>query len=421
MWGRGLALAAVSLALAGVASAHLSLGPEEFVESGGVDIDVVGYSVPCLVDWNDDDLPDLLVGDGLAAGRVRVYLNVGTETAPSFDGYFYAQADTGDLTEPGSGCLAIFPRVVYWDADGKKDMITGRSDGRVRLFTNIASDDAPAFDAGVFLQVGAPGSKVDIDVGYRATPVVVDWNSDGRKDLVVGERYGKIYVFLNEGTDDAPDFLTSLLVQEDGVDLVVPTQRSSPHIEDFDHDGKKDIVTGNTEGQILCYNNVGTDQAPVFSGYTPVEADGVPIDLGGTSRSRPFVCEWNHDGFRDLLIGYGDGLVRIYTGVEHYHDAGAPEDAPGRAVALLAPHPNPSSGRAVLAFDLPWGQAVRIDVHDVSGRRVATAVDRWYEPGRHEVTWSGLDDRGRRLPSGVYLIRLEALEGSDERKIVLMR
>ena len=47
------------------------------------------------------------------------------------------------------------------------------------------SDDAPVFDAGSFLQVGPPGSKVDIDIGSRATPVVVDWNDDGLLDLVL--------------------------------------------------------------------------------------------------------------------------------------------------------------------------------------------------------------------------------------------
>lgn len=418
---RGVALATLSLLLVATAGAHLRLGAEEYVESGGVDIDVPGYSVPSTADWNDDGLPDLIVGEGGAAGKVRVYANTGTQGAPAFDGYAYAQAGTTDLVEPGAGCLGVFPRVVYWDSDGKKDLITGRSDGMIRLFTNTASDAAPVFDDGAFLQVGAPGSKINIDIGSRATPIVVDWNEDGRKDLVIGGLSGKLLVFLNEGTDTEPDFLTYFAVQDSVGDLVVPSQRSSPHVLDFDHDGKKDIISGNTNGQLVFYSNVGTNEAPTFWGYALMEADGVPIDLPSTSRSRPFVCEWNRDGFRDVLIGYGDGLVRIYTGIEHYHDSAAPEFASVPAAVLLAPRPNPCLDRSVLAFDLSFEQNVRLTVHDVSGRRVASLADRSFGPGRHEVEWSGADGRGRELPSGVYFVLMESASSRQTRRLVLLR
>jgi hypothetical protein len=82
----------------------------------------------------------------------------------------------------------------------------------------------------------------------------------------------------------------------------------------LDGDGNKDLLTGDTEGQVLFYSNTGTDDAPVFSGYAPVVSDGVPIDLDGGPRSRPFVCDWNGDSFPDILVGAGDGYVRLYQG-----------------------------------------------------------------------------------------------------------
>jgi hypothetical protein len=102
--GRGVALAALSILLAFAAAAHLELASEEIIQSGGVDIDVPGYSVPSTADWNDDGLPDLIVGEGGSEAKVRVYVNVsGTQGAPEFDGYAYAQAGTTDLVEPGGG------------------------------------------------------------------------------------------------------------------------------------------------------------------------------------------------------------------------------------------------------------------------------------------------------------------------------
>ena len=42
----------------------LNLGPERLVEADGVVIQLPGYSVPSFVDWNDDNLKDLLIGEG---------------------------------------------------------------------------------------------------------------------------------------------------------------------------------------------------------------------------------------------------------------------------------------------------------------------------------------------------------------------
>jgi hypothetical protein len=298
------------------ASAQLDLGPEELVQAGGVDIAVPGYSVPSYVRWDGDGLRDLVIGEGsgTSTARVRVYLNSGTRVDPIFGSYFYAQALGSDLIELGSGCMGLFPRTVYWDGDARKDLLLGLSDGRVKIYLNTATDDAPAFDGGTFLQVGAAGFKGDISVGIRATPSVVDWNNDGKKDLVVGAYSGKISVYINEGTDTAPDFLTVIFAQNLGGDLVVPGARCSPAVVDFDRDGKKDILTGNTSGQLLLYANTGLDEAPEFSGYVSITSGGVPIDLPGTPRSRVFVADWTGDRSLDVLIGAADGQVHLFQG-----------------------------------------------------------------------------------------------------------
>ena len=302
----------------------LNLGPEELVHTDGLAITVGGYSVPSFADWNNDNLKDLIVGEGGGYGdaKVRVHLNVGTESSPQFSDYFYVQSNGFDLTCPAAGCLGCFPRAVYWDADARKDLLIGQADGSVKVFLNTGTDEAPTFDGGTLLQVGNAKAKEDIDVGSRATPSAVDWNNDGRKDLVVGAYDGKIHLFINEGADTEPDFVAETFAQEDGADLLVPASRSSPVILDLDGDGRKDILAGNTYGELLFYSNAGTDEAPRFSGYQLIEAGGVPIDLAGSARSRPSVCYWTGDGhfgpidgYIDVLIGAGDGKVRLYRGI----------------------------------------------------------------------------------------------------------
>jgi hypothetical protein len=76
--------------------------------------------------------------------------------------------------------------------------------------------------------------------------------------------------------------------------------------------------------------------------------------------------------------------------------------APDR-LELLAPYPNPARDGATLRYALPAAADVELAVYDVLGRRVAMLADEARSAGRVERR---LDTR--RLPSGVYFVRLVA-------------
>jgi len=333
---RGATLELVTVSAPGDMDEHstlLNLGLEEFVKADGNDIQVPGYSVPSFVEWNNDNLKDLVIGEGggLEDAKVRVYLNVGTESNPQFSDYFYVQSNGSDLTCPASGCLGCFPRVDYWDDDERKDLLVGQADGTVKIFLNIGTDNDPVFDAGQLIKVGS--ASENLDVGDRATPTLLDWDNDNMTDLVVGALDGKIHIYLNCGCGGGipPSFNYSnpsgIFEQEDGWDLVVPSDRSSPVILDLDGDGNKDLLTGNTDGQLLFYRNIETDANPSFSGYSLIESGSIPIDLPDSPCSRPFVCYWTGNGYfgpidayPDVLIGAGDGKVHLYRGIPKIGD-----------------------------------------------------------------------------------------------------
>jgi hypothetical protein len=302
------------------AGSILNLGPEEIIQANGTPITVSGYSVPSFVDWNNDGLNDLVVGEGGGGftGKVRIYLNVGTDSDPQFVNYSYAKSGNSDLTCNPLGCMGCFPRVVYWDADDRKDLLVGLADGTIKIYLNIGTEESPIFNEGTTILTGSG----NLNVGARATPAFVDWDNNTMIDLVVGGLDGKIHVYFNCGCSGSkpPLFNSSetagYSVIANNTALIVPSERSSPVIMDYDGDGKKDILTGNTNGQLLFYKNVGTDTEPTFANYELVESNGVQIDLAGMLRSRPSVCYWNgkHDGYLDVLIGYGDSKIHLYRG-----------------------------------------------------------------------------------------------------------
>ena len=91
------------------------------------------------------------------------------------------------------------------------------------------------------------------------------------------------------------------------------------------------------------------------------------------------------------------------------------------AFALHPNHPNPFNSTTCITFVIKKTGQVRLTVHDTNGRAVKTLVDARENPGEKKVSWDGTDERGKPVPSGVYIFRLSADEGFSYRKAVLSR
>lgn len=98
-------------------------------------------------------------------------------------------------------------------------------------------------------------------------------------------------------------------------------------------------------------------------------------------------------------------------------------DPPAALLTLPVATPNPFNPRTVISFDLGGTRALDtiVDVHDLRGRRVRRLQAGPLSPGRQTLVWDGTDDRGRSLPSGVYLARVRAGERAATVKMTLAR
>ncbi len=168
------------------------------------------------------------------------------------------------------------------------------------------------------------------------------------------------------------------------------------------------------------FGNAGGDWTGILAQY---------LGLDGNIGIDPVLCEPDSGDFRlrtDSPCAPFQppnshcGLIGAWsTGCEPDDD----DDPVGSRVLLSRPQPNPSAGSVqfmcdVLVADTPV--PLRMRIHDVSGRRV-WQMKTELSAGRHTLEWHGLDSSGRRVPSGVYMVRIEAgrLEVSD--RVVLLR
>ena len=88
--------------------------------------------------------------------------------------------------------------------------------------------------------------------------------------------------------------------------------------------------------------------------------------------------------------------------------------------ALRQNQPNPFQRATTIRFELPVGAMVKLEVFDLSGRRVTTLANHYYPPGYHVVEWDQRDGAGDRARPGVYFYRIEAGPFRSREKMVLL-
>ncbi len=295
------------------ASQPIMLRPAEYVEANGSVLDAGTHAIPCIADWNNDGLKDLILGYK-NADKVALYINQGTQHEPVLGDFVNLQADGSDIYHPSSGCGGPAPWVCDYDADGKKDLLVGTgAEGYVYFYRNTNTNADPVLDAGVQLTVGL----LTLDVGIRATPYVHDWDEDGREDLLCGDGNGNAHFFKNVGTAGAPLYLNDLLIAAGG-STVDFGSRSAIRVCDWDGDGLKDLLGSASYNASWC-RNIGTNAAPVLEApealQSPVQGTGL-ADIDTGYRMRLEVVDWNGDAVTDLLIGDDEGFVFYFEGYD---------------------------------------------------------------------------------------------------------
>jgi hypothetical protein len=72
-------------------------------------------------------------------------------------------------------------------------------------------------------------------------------------------------------------------------------------------------------------------------------------------------------------------------------------------------------------FAVPHTAWIKVDVFDVNGRWVKSIANDIFEAGRYSRSWDRRDAQGRKVATGIYLIRMQADGFKAVRKVVIMK
>lgn len=163
------------------------------------------------------------------------------------------------------------------------------------------------------------------------------------------------------------------------------------------------VIVGTDVG---CYYSDGRDGSWIITG-TGMPA--VPVyDLKTHAPTRTLVAGTHGRSMYSLDLNTLPGVASV-SGRE-------PAE-----VVNLANHPNPFISATTVTFALSGPSEVSLDVYDLAGRKVKSLSSGRRAAGDHRVAWDGTNDRGRRVASGVYFLRLDTGRGVATRHLNLVR
>lgn len=249
---------------------------------------------------------------------ITIHLNTGTKESPKFIGEsensYYSSGQRlegvnnyitfGDypnsksLGDPIELAYRVYPTIVYYNNDHKKDLVVGSPEGKLYLLQNMGTQNSPTFTDKEEIKLPESITK---NLKYSA-PTAYDVNKDGLFDLVVGNDRGQVQRLINNGSLGLPSFSTLEQLKDISGKSIKVDGDAAPTFGDVDEDSIDDLVLGSSLGSITLYK--GSAHGFIYN--------GIIIQNNTEKFSTPAIYDWNHDGHNDILVGDSSGMIKVF-------------------------------------------------------------------------------------------------------------
>ena len=313
--------------------------------------------------WDNAYTPGGNWTNGPLRGFVYFIRNIGTTEKPAYDPPVKVMADGKPLETFGWPS----PNFVDFDGDADLDLLCGEFLDGFTYFENAGTRTAPKYARGRRLSLPAnekgfpsawlatqeaallPGTPRPLTMDLEMiTPTAIDWDNDGDPDLIVGDEDGRVAFIENTGgftVDHTPQFLPPVYFQQEAEDLKCGAL-ATPFGVDWDGDGDLDIISGNTAGYVVFFENLSGAgvEKPKWAAPVNLAADGEIIrpmagrngSIQGPAEAKwgyttLSVTDWDGDGLPDILINSILGKVVWFKNIGPRH---LPKLAAGQPVEV---------------------------------------------------------------------------------------
>ncbi len=176
--------------------------------------------------------------------------------------------------------------------------------------------------------------------------------------------------------------------------------------------------------EFSSFNNVESTHGYMYMGImrirlrdnskTALSSDSMPL-------APPHLADWQD--LNQLFIAEQSNIWKIWAYLDSVWSdplSGIREPLPSRSLTLRN-YPNPFSSSTTIEYILNQAFSATLLICDILGHQVAQFDVPQGSQGLNTIIWNGLNNEGQRVPSGLYIYRLEAGGLSQTRKMLLLR